>query len=1113
MTNGNTASNPLWFKDAVIYEVHIKSFADSNGDGIGDIQGLTQHLDYIEDLGVTAIWLLPFYPSPLRDDGYDIADYFKIHRDYGTLNDFKKLLREAHRRGIRIITELVLNHTSDQHAWFQRARKAAPGSKDRDFYVWSDSREKYPEARIIFKDFETSNWTWDSVAQAFYWHRFYSHQPDLNYDNPQVVKEMFKVIDFWFGMGVDGMRLDAVPYIYEREGTNCENLPETYELLKELRAYIDSRYTDKILLAEANQWPEDAARYFGEGDACHMNFHFPLMPRMFMSVHLEDRYPIIDILEQTPEIPENCQWAVFLRNHDELTLEMVTDEERDYMYRMYARDPKARINLGIRRRLAPLLQNDRKRIELLNVLLMSMPGSPVVYYGDELGMGDNYYLGDRDGVRTPMQWSADRNGGFSRANPQRLYLPVIIDPEYHYEAVNVETQQHNPSSLLWWMKSFIAMRKRHESFGRGTIEFLLPDNPKILTYVRRHGDEAILVVCNLSRFPQSVLLELPQFSGYVPEEVFSRNQFPTIRKGPYPLTLNSYGYLLFSLSPEPEIARVEATAPPGLCVGHGDGRFLDNTAKESLQTDALPAYLRRRGWFGGRGKRLRSATILEALPVGVPSHPSWLIILEATYLDGPGDTFNLLLSYAFGDRAERIADELPQNVVCHLPENAQGEKGLIFEGIAGEGFCGKLLELASRKQRIKGRHGEIVASPSRHGRRLRELCRREVTPTRLLTHPANTIIVYAREAVFKVFRRAGEGMNPDLDIVRRLTDEGNFEHTPRYLGSLQYRKDSGEVVVIGVLKEYVHSESNAWDLCMDAVRRFQDRAIAEGLVEQKTPKMPRSPIEVALAVPSPLEDQLFNESDRALLDLLGRRTAELHKALSLDTDDPAFHPEPFSQLSQRSAYQDVQSKLKRSLQILASNGAGVLPEAAWELARPIVENRRKLLDSLKIFRDTRARSQKIRVHGDFHLKHLLFTGRDFSIIDFEGKASKTLSERRIKKPPLTDVADLTRSIHYAAYAALHNASSVRPGDVEALAPWVELWRIHASGTFLRAYLEETRGTDFVPADPKALEAMFNAFLMEKLALELQQCITTGKGAPIIPIRAIRSLVEIEGERR
>src|ERR671922_109345 len=554
------ADDPLWYKDAIIYEVHPRAFFDSNGDGIGDFGGLAQRLDYLQDLGVTVIWLLPFYPSPLKDDGYDISDYTDVHPSYGTLPDFREFLREAHARGLRVITELIVNHTSDQHPWFQRARRAKAGSRWRDFYVWSDTPEKYKDARIIFKDFEPSNWSWDPVAKAYYWHRFYAHQPDLNYDNPEVRRAILHVVDFWLNMGIDGLRLDAVPYLYEREGTNCENLPETHAFLKELRRHVDRKFKNRMLLAEANQWPEDAVAYFGDGDECHMAFHFPSMPRLFMAIRMESRFPIIDILTQTPTIPDTCQWALFLRNHDELTLEMVTDEERDYMYRVYAYDRQARINLGIRRRLAPLLGNNRAKIELLNGLLLSLPGTPVLYYGDEIGMGDNVYLGDRDGVRTPMQWSADRNAGFSRANPQQLYLPVIIDPEFHFETVNVETQSANPQSLLWWMRRVISLRNRHQVFGRGDIEFLTPENHRVLAFVRRDANEQILVVANLSRFAQFCELDLGAWKGLVPRELFGHTEFPAVGDLPYLVTLGPYSF--YWLAPEQPRAEVTVAAGP-----------------------------------------------------------------------------------------------------------------------------------------------------------------------------------------------------------------------------------------------------------------------------------------------------------------------------------------------------------------------------------------------------------------------------------------------------------------------------------------------------------------------------------------------------------------------
>jgi len=547
MPRHDSARDATWYKTAIIYELPVKSFFDSNNDGIGDFPGLLEKLDYIESLGVTCLWLLPFFASPLRDDGYDIADYYEVHPSYGTLEDFRRFLDAAHERHLQVVIEFVLNHTSDAHAWFQRARVSPPGSAERDYYVWSDTEEKYRDARIIFLDSERSNWTWDATAQAYYWHRFFHHQPDLNFDNPAVVQELLGVLDFWLELGVDGFRLDAVPYLVEREGTSCENLPDTHAVLKAIRRHIDARWPHCMLLAEANQWPADVCAYFGRGDECHMAYHFPLMPRMFMGLHLEDRDPIVEVMQRTPPIPDVCQWALFLRNHDELTLEMVTDDERDYMYLAYSADPQARLNLGIRRRLAPLMGNNRRRIELLNSLLFSFPGTPIVYYGDEIGMGDNMFLGDRNGVRTPMQWTSDRNARFSRADPARLYSPVIMDPIYGYQAVNVEAQERDGSSLLHWMKNLIGLRKLFPAFGLGSLEFLHPANRKVLAYVRRHQDTTILCVANLSRSVQPVELDLAAFSGLTPVEMLGYTDFPVVGTQPYFLTLGPYGFYWFEL--------------------------------------------------------------------------------------------------------------------------------------------------------------------------------------------------------------------------------------------------------------------------------------------------------------------------------------------------------------------------------------------------------------------------------------------------------------------------------------------------------------------------------------------------------------------------------------
>jgi maltose alpha-D-glucosyltransferase / alpha-amylase len=548
MRSSRESDEALWYKDAIIYEVPVKSFFDGNDDGIGDFTGLIDKLDYLHGLGVTCLWLLPCFPSPLKDDGYDISNYTEVHPSYGTLEDFKRFLKAAHDRDLKVLIELVVNHTSDQHQWFQIARNAPAGSTARNFYVWSDTDQTYQDARIIFVDTEQSNWGWDPVAKAYYWHRFFHHQPDLNYDNPTVLEEVLRVMDFWLEMGVDGFRLDAVPYLIEREGTNCENLPETHTILKAIRRHIESRWPNRMLLAEANQWPADVRPYFGDGDECHMAFHFPVMPRLFMALHLEERDPIVEIMERTPDIPESCQWALFLRNHDELTLEMVTDDERDYMYLAYSADPMTRLNVGIRRRFAPLMNNSRRRIELMTSVLFSLPGTPIIYYGDEIGMGDNMHLGDRNGVRTPMQWTGDRNAGFSRADPQMLFSPVINDPVYGYQAVNVEAGEHDPASLLHWTRNMIRLRRLFRVFGRGTIEFLQPANRAVLAYVRRYQtDDAVLCVANLARNVQPVHLDLSAFAGLVPVEIFGYTEFPVIGVEPYFLTLGPYGFYWFEL--------------------------------------------------------------------------------------------------------------------------------------------------------------------------------------------------------------------------------------------------------------------------------------------------------------------------------------------------------------------------------------------------------------------------------------------------------------------------------------------------------------------------------------------------------------------------------------
>lgn len=1101
---------PLWYKDAIIYELHVKTFFDSNNDGIGDFKGLTQKLDYLEGLGITAIWLLPFYPSPLKDDGYDIADYLNIHSDYGKLRDFEAFLKVAHERGIRVITELVLNHTSDQHAWFQRARKAKSGSSVRDFYVWSDTPDKYRDARIIFKDFETSNWAWDPAAKAYYWHRFYSHQPDLNYNSPEVQKSVLQAVEHWLKIGVDGLRLDAVPYLFEREGTNCENLPETHAFLKKLRGHVDSRFKDRMLLAEANQWPEDAVTYFGHGDECHMAFHFPLMPRMFMAVQMEDRFPILDILDQTPPIPESCQWALFLRNHDELTLEMVTDEERDYMYRVYARDPSARINLGIRRRLAPLLENDRRKIELMNILLFSLPGTPVIYYGDEIGMGDNYYLGDRNGVRTPMQWSADRNAGFSRANPHRLYLPINIDPEYHYEAVNVETQERNQASLLWWMKRMIAVRKQLKPLGRGTLEYLLPDNSKVLAFIRRYQNEKILVTVNLSRHPQLVELDLSRCAGCVPEEVLGRTRFPRIKDSPYILTLGPYGYYLFSLQEAEGDLRVSSEwTIPDLGALEGKEALFHGKIRLRLEQEVLPFYIKKCPWFGGRSRILQQVRIWEQLPLERDTFLGWLVFLEVQYTEGLPESYIIPFCLASGEEIKKNLEEHPLAAIARL--KVAGNEAFLYDGIYHEPLRQALLLMIARRQRIKGGLGELVAYPGQRIRKGITPSGLSVTGSQVLkSEQSNSSWLYGNLFFFKLYRRLDEGINPDLEIGRFLTEKQSFPNIPPFAGTLEYRRERAEPLVIGMLQGYIPNQGDAWRYTLDELARYFERVISRAKDLPDTLPMvsslSSSPLEAAYQEIPLLLQEMIGGVYLEMSSLLGKRTAELHLALSSETDDPAFTPEPYTQLYQRSVYQSMQSLARKALHLLKKN-LKLLPSETRKLGEEILKREKEMMDRFRAILKQRITGMRTRIHGDYHLGQVLYTGNDFIIIDLEGEPAKPLSERRLKRSPLRDVAGMLRSFHYAAHAALLQHASLRKEDLSILERWAELWHLYTGGAFLRSYLETAGDCLYLPKDPREIDTLLNAYILHKAVYELDYELNNRPDWVMIPLRAIKTLLE------
>jgi len=1097
-----TTSCNTWYKDAIIYELHVKSFYDGNGDGMGDFQGVLQKLDYLEDLGVTAVWLLPFYPSPLMDDGYDIADYYNANQDYGTLKDFRKFLREAHKRDIRVITELVVNHTSDQHKWFQRARRSKPGSIWRDFYVWSETPDKFKEARIIFKDFENSNWTWDPVAQAYYWHRFYSHQPDLNYDNPRVRKEIIRVLDFWFGMGVDGLRLDAVPYLYQRDGTNCENLPETHAFLKELRAHVDGKFEGRMLLAEANQWPEDAAEYFGKGDECHMAFHFPVMPRLFMALRTEDRFPIVDMLEQSLDIPKNCQWAMFLRNHDELTLEMVTDEERDYMYRAFAQDPRARINLGIRRRLAPLLNNNRRSIELLNACLLSLPGTPIIYYGDEIGMGDNYYLGDRDGVRTPMQWSADRNSGFSTANPQKLFLPVVIDLEYHYTAVNVETQVANVSSLFWFMRRIIAMRKQHKAFSRGSIEFVDSDNPHVLCFVRKFEEDTVLVIANLSRFCQVASLQLTDYNGFAAVEMFSGNDFPQVTERPYVLTIGPHSFYWLTMRKAEPIDTGAADQEQPLTVGASFKAIVTNDQARQQLSQVLRGYIQQCRWFGGKGRTIRRFRIADNITISTRQDLVHVLILKVSYVGAPQESYMLPICLVADEAATEIAEQHPQAVIAAL--ETKDRKGLLCDAAFSKGMQDYLLEVIaasnSRKKadKLKGRRS----------RRLKELLRRDELPLEsrvMKVEQSNTSINYDNRLFLKLYRRLESGANPDVELSRYLTEYTDFRSFPTYAGSLEWSPNKRDLLTVGLLLEYVPNESDGWNYMLSAVGRYLTQAMAlKGELEQSI-EPPESIRHVRPESIPPRIRDLIGSVYMEMASLLGRRTAELHLALASLTEEPDARPEPFSLLYQKSVYQSMRALTLKVFNALGKN-ASKLPDTVADEAKQLLGEKQAILKRLQRIAKKKVTGMKIRIHGDYHLGQVLYTGKDFVIIDFEGEPARPLGERRLKRSALRDVAGMIRSFHYAAYGGIFLRPSDQGGDVEYLQHWADLWYFYMSGIFLDSYLANVKSAELLPPDENDFTILLESFLLEKAIYELGYEFNNRPDWLKIPMRGIENVL-------
>ena len=1072
-----------WYRDAVIYQLHVKSFFDANNDGMGDFVGVTAKLDYVKDLGATAIWVMPFYPSPLRDDGYDISDYRGINPSYGVPKDFKAFVKAAHDRGIRVITELVINHTSDQHPWFQKARAAKPGSPARDFYVWSDTDKKYEETRIIFLDTEKSNWTWDEQAQAFYWHRFYSHQPDLNFDNPKVLEAVLDTMRYWLDLGVDGLRLDAIPYLVEREGTNCENLAETHVVLKAIRAAVDKDYPDRMLLAEANQWPEETAQYFGDGDECHMAFHFPLMPRIYMALAQEDRHPITDIMRQTPEIPEGCQWSIFLRNHDEMTLEMVTDKERDYLWQFYAADKRARINLGIRRRLAPLLGNDRRKIELLNSLLLSMPGTPCIYYGDEIGMGDNIYLGDRDGVRTPMQWSVDRNGGFSRADPAKLFLPTIQDPIYGYLAVNVEAQLASPTSMLNWLRRMIIVRKSHRAMGRGSLRFLYPHNRKVLAYVRELDDEQILCVVNVSNAPQAVELDMQEFDGFSLTELTAGSRFPKIGGLPYLLTLPAYGFYWFKMESVEEDA--QASFVPELFTLVATGRLEAMfTAREvaAFEQTAAPNYLKTRRWFAHKGSRIAKIDVHDTAFLREGTRGRYaMVMIDVPVAADARQLYFMPLSVEF----ENDEDEaLLPFAVARLRRGAR--MGLLLDADAVPDFAAAVLASLRREDTIETRDGgtiRFVASPL-----LAEEETVDVTHIRRMgAEQSNSSINLDDRMALKIYRRLQPGANPEVEIGRFLTDTAHFMNAPPTLGVVEHVAADGAVTALAVLQRFVRNQGDAWGWTLDVLMRIMDAVAFSsqsnvGTIEQGfdsyTPHMQR----------------------------LGHRTAEMHKALATPTTDDAFAAEPLTLADVEAAAADARALAKAAFARLAALGP-TASENAHVLGERLMARKADCLALIDSCAVEPIGAIKTRIHGDYHLGQVLVVKDDVVIIDFEGEPSRTLAERRAKGTPMRDVAGMLRSFAYAVATARRRISERLPEISSRLNK--EL--IEFSEIFIDSYMESARNSPIWIRDEGTQRRLLVLHTLSKALYEIDYEAGNRPDWIDIPIEGVLTLLDYVAE--
>jgi maltose alpha-D-glucosyltransferase / alpha-amylase len=1086
-------TDPLWYKDAVIYELHVRSFFDASNDGFGDFAGLRKKLPYLERLGVNCLWLLPFLKSPLRDDGYDTADYYNILPVHGSIDDFQAFLDEAHARGMRVITELVLNHTSDQHPWFQEARD--PSSDKHDWYVWSETTEKYKETRIIFTDTEISNWTWDQKAGKYFWHRFFSHQPDLNFDNPDVRETMKEVMFYWLDMGVDGLRLDAVPYLYEREGTTCENLPETIDYIVELRQAIEERYgPGKVLLAEANQWPEDTLPYFADGRGVQMAFNFPIMPRMYMALRRENRRPLVEMLQLTEDIPEDAQWAIFLRNHDELTLEMVTDEERDYMYHEYATDSRFRINVGIRRRLAPLLGGDRRRIELMNALLLSLKGSPILYYGDEIGMGDDPFLGDRNGVRTPMQWSPDKNGGFSRAPHHQLFMPAISRGAYSYEFINVEDADSDPHSLLNLTRRMLGLRRQHQqTFGRGSFDIIPVENQRVLAFVREYKGERILVVANLSRFAQSVTIPVTdEYRGLVPVELFSQGAFPPLDSDSYHLVLAPHGFFWFSLEPAENLVRKRSddqTSIPAdangrelevLEVPEGLENVLVRTlvherGMERLE-ELLPSFLGKQRWFGSTEQNISSVRVNDAVRLQANPRPVYLSILEVE-VNGKDELYVLPLTLCNGEDAQALMQAHPRAAAAWL-ETPQG-RSLVYDATVDPEFWLTLLswwQKGAKGRSLKGLYvPELDAS----------LRKRQASEARLLSgEQSNSAAIIDGDLFIKLYRRVEQGINPETELLDYMTRAG-FQFVPRLHGTLSYSR-AASPYVLGIVQQALDVEEDGWGHALNIIDQFLDR------VEDLAPPEPQPSGDGIGAVPAQLED--LAPEVILLARVLGIRTGEMHLALSRSEDED-IKPRKSGREEAKKLINRIRHEAAETRRLLTKEtdfGSSVLEANLWD------RGVRRLAE----LEDVDAPRKRIRIHGDYHLGQVVLSDGEFYILDFEGEPARSIDERRERDHALRDVAGMLRSLEYAALSTWKE----RDNASEDLRTWIDHLVRWSESAFLNAYFSTAEDGDFLL--PRQVRRPFLwAYLLDKALYEIRYEINHRPSWVWLPLEGLKRLLE------